>query len=92
MTNTQELSSVQSNRALSGHYFEVDVTQKLVESNIIPMKFLKGSGFERVELKETGLSFDVDMAVKGEEDEFGINRVHMIEIKKSVSDATICKI
>ena len=96
MTNTQptswEVSAVQSNRALSGHYFEVDVTQKLMESNITPMKFLKGSGFERVELSETGLSFDVDMAVKGGKDEFGINRVHMIEIKKSVSDSTICKI
>ena len=66
MINTQptswEVSAVQSNRALSGHYFEVDVTRKLMESNITPMKFLKGSGFERVELRETGLSFDVDMA------------------------------
>ena len=75
------LSEIQSGRVLGGRLFEDFVT---LGFNKIGIDVYTLS--TRVKLSETNLTFDCDGIVKGQ------NKNHIIEIKKSISDSTICKI
>lgn len=84
--NTKEVpmdfvSEAQKYRSVGGAIFEEAVKYhmwKELNLNILNSK--------RIGLKETNLTFDVDGIVQGE-----LN-THFFEVKKSVSDSTICKI
>jgi len=81
------LSQVQSNRQRGGKIFE-DFVALAFDEIKYPLKgFNKNGKWARVGLKETDLTFDVDGVVEGED-----GKIHLIEIKKSISDSTICKI
>tara|TARA_A100001515_G_scaffold143729_1_gene145658 strand:+ start:98 stop:622 length:525 start_codon:yes stop_codon:yes gene_type:complete len=84
--NTEEVSldfvsEAQKHRCLGGTMFEEAVKYhmwKELNLNILNSK--------RIGLRETDLTFDVDGIVQGELD------THFFEVKKSISDSTICKI
>ena len=81
------LSQVQSNRQRGGKIFEDFVALAFDEIKSPLREFNKTSKWARVGLKETDLTFDVDGLVEGED-----GTIHLIEVKKSISDSTVCKI
>jgi hypothetical protein len=78
------LSQVQSNRQRGGKIFEDFVALAFDEIKSPLREFNKTSKWARVGLKETDLTFDVDGLVEGED-----GTIHLIEVKKSISDSTV---